>query len=77
VNPQNGEGIDYGLETGRLAAKLPGSGDLSMAWPAVPAATIGVDVTAQPIQISLDEFRGTEFTDSARPRASMSANIQP
>jgi flavin-dependent dehydrogenase len=34
VNPLNGEGIDYGLETGRLAAELLGSGDLSEAWPA-------------------------------------------
>jgi geranylgeranyl reductase family protein len=35
VNPLNGEGIDYGLETGRLAADLLGSGDLSQAWPTV------------------------------------------
>ena len=35
VNPLNGEGIDYGLETGRLAADLLGSGDLTAAWPAV------------------------------------------
>ena len=35
VNPLNGEGIDYGLETGRLAAELLGTGDLSAAWPAV------------------------------------------
>lgn len=35
VNPLNGEGIDYGLETGRLAVELLGSGDYSDAWPAV------------------------------------------
>ncbi|MDY6999008.1 MAG: geranylgeranyl reductase family protein [Actinomycetota bacterium] len=35
VNPLNGEGIDYGLETGRLAVELLGSGDYSRAWPAV------------------------------------------
>ena len=38
VNPLNGEGIDYGLETGRLAVELLGSGDLSnlsKAWPNV------------------------------------------
>jgi menaquinone-9 beta-reductase len=35
VNPLNGEGIDYGLETGRLAAEMLGSGDLSKAWPHV------------------------------------------
>ncbi|MGV0740935.1 menaquinone reductase [Mycolicibacterium sp. XJ870] len=35
VNPLNGEGIDYGLETGRLAAELLGSGDLSVAWPSL------------------------------------------
>lgn len=37
VNPLNGEGIDYGLETGRLAAELLGSGDLSSAWPTLLA----------------------------------------
>ena len=36
VNPLNGEGIDYGLETGRLVADLlVGSADLTHAWPAV------------------------------------------
>ena len=38
VNPLNGEGIDYGLETGRLAAVLMTSGsvtDYSSAWPAL------------------------------------------
>ncbi|MBV9318670.1 MAG: NAD(P)/FAD-dependent oxidoreductase [Mycobacterium sp.] len=35
VNPLNGEGIDYGLETGRLAAEVLGSGELSGAWPHV------------------------------------------
>ncbi|OPX10514.1 menaquinone reductase [Mycobacterium sp. AT1] len=34
VNPLNGEGIDYGLETGRLAAEMLGTGDLTQAWPA-------------------------------------------
>jgi geranylgeranyl reductase family protein len=33
VNPLNGEGIDYGLESGRLAAEMLGSGELSKAWP--------------------------------------------
>ncbi len=33
VNPLNGEGIDYGLETGRLAADLLDAGDLTEAWP--------------------------------------------
>ncbi len=35
VNPLNGEGIDYGLETGRLAAEMLGSGDFTTAWPAL------------------------------------------
>lgn len=38
VNPLNGEGIDYGLETGRLAAELLTSGtrqQLVTAWPAI------------------------------------------
>jgi menaquinone-9 beta-reductase len=35
VNPLNGEGIDYGLETGRLVADLlAGERDLAAAWPA-------------------------------------------
>lgn len=33
VNPLNGEGIDYGLEMGRFAAEMLGTGDLSAAWP--------------------------------------------
>jgi len=38
VNPLNGEGIDYGLEGGRLLAELlqePGTTELGEAWPAV------------------------------------------
>ncbi len=38
VNPLNGEGIDYGLETGRLAADFLTAGDtaaMSRAWPAL------------------------------------------
>lgn len=35
VNPLNGEGIDYGLETGALAASLLGTSDVSRAWPAL------------------------------------------
>ncbi|MBU3706514.1 MAG: NAD(P)/FAD-dependent oxidoreductase [Mycobacterium sp.] len=41
VNPLNGEGIDYGLETGRLAAEILGSADLQRAWPALLAAHYG------------------------------------
>jgi geranylgeranyl reductase family protein len=33
VNPLNGEGIDYGLETGREVVGLLDEGDLSAAWP--------------------------------------------
>ncbi|WP_017936533.1 geranylgeranyl reductase family protein [Nocardioides sp. Iso805N] len=36
VNPLNGEGIDYGLETGRLVAEMLVEGaDLDVAWPAL------------------------------------------
>ena len=37
VNPLNGEGIDYGLETGRLAIDVltDGPADFSAAWPAI------------------------------------------
>lgn len=41
VNPLNGEGIDYGLETGRLAAGMLGDGDLTRAWPALLQAHYG------------------------------------
>jgi flavin-dependent dehydrogenase len=34
VNPLNGEGIDYGLETGRSVVGLLGEDDWSTAWPA-------------------------------------------
>jgi geranylgeranyl reductase family protein len=35
INPLNGEGIDYGLEAGRLAAELLDLRDLSHEWPAL------------------------------------------
>lgn len=35
VNPLNGEGIDYGLETGRMVSDLLGAGDLTDLWPQV------------------------------------------
>jgi geranylgeranyl reductase family protein len=35
INPLNGEGIDYGLETGRLALEVLGSSDLTAAWPSL------------------------------------------
>ena len=36
VNPLNGEGIDYGLETGRLVAEMMSErDDLTQAWPAL------------------------------------------
>lgn len=38
VNPLNGEGIDYGLETGLLAAEMLGCGDFTHAWPELLAA---------------------------------------
>lgn len=41
VNPLNGEGIDYGLETGRLAVELlenAGTADLTQVWPELLAA---------------------------------------
>jgi geranylgeranyl reductase family protein len=42
VNPLNGEGIDYGLETGRFAADLIASGaDPTDAWPALLRAHYG------------------------------------
>lgn len=42
VNPLNGEGIDYGLETGREAAELfASSTTYATAWPAVLTANYG------------------------------------
>lgn len=43
VNPLNGEGIDYGLETGRLAADmLTLEKDFSVAWPATLRSQYGL-----------------------------------
>ncbi|MCV6985007.1 NAD(P)/FAD-dependent oxidoreductase [Mycobacterium shinjukuense] len=41
VNPLNGEGIDYGLETGRLAAEVLDAHDLSRLWPSLLADHYG------------------------------------
>jgi flavin-dependent dehydrogenase len=42
VNPLNGEGIDYGLEGGRLVAELiADDADLATAWPATLTAHYG------------------------------------
>ena len=42
VNPLNGDGIDYGLETGRLAAQMLDSGEpATAAWPALLQAHYG------------------------------------
>jgi flavin-dependent dehydrogenase len=43
VNPLNGEGIDYGLETGRWVAELLADGDpdLGRAWPALLSGHYG------------------------------------
>ncbi|MEV0948084.1 geranylgeranyl reductase family protein [Rhodococcus sp. NPDC049939] len=35
VNPLNGEGIDYGLEGGRLVAEVVDADDLTQIWPAI------------------------------------------
>ncbi|AOW94897.1 FAD-linked oxidoreductase [Rhodococcus sp. WMMA185] len=35
VNPLNGEGIDYGLEGGRLVAQILGADDLTHQWPSI------------------------------------------
>ncbi len=49
VNPLNGEGIDYGLETGRLAAEVlaasPGS-DLTTLWPELLRTSYGAAFSA-------------------------------
>ena len=41
MNPLNGEGIDYGLETGRLVADLLAEATSSLAWPATLRAHYG------------------------------------
>ena len=41
VNPLNGEGIDYGMETGRLAVDLLDLPDLTGAWPNALSAAYG------------------------------------
>ena len=37
VNPLNGEGIDYGLESSRLAVELLAEPDPDLLWPAIAA----------------------------------------
>lgn len=48
VNPLNGEGIDYGLETGRLAAEYinDGSPDFSADWPEILRHHYGLPFSA-------------------------------
>lgn len=41
VNPLNGEGIDYGLETAALAVEMLGAKDLTLAWPDLLRAHYG------------------------------------
>lgn len=41
VNPLNGEGIDYGLETGRMAAELLIEGESTLLWPGKLTARYG------------------------------------
>ncbi|KQS68413.1 geranylgeranyl reductase family protein [Modestobacter sp. Leaf380] len=41
VNPLNGEGIDYGMETGRTLAGMLAEDDWSLAWPATLRAQYG------------------------------------
>lgn len=41
VNPLNGEGIDYGLEGGRLVSEILGAEDLTDLWPAILRARYG------------------------------------
>lgn len=41
VNPLNGEGIDYGLETARLAVELLGERDFTFLWPDTLRAHFG------------------------------------
>ena len=41
VNPLNGEGIDYGLETAELVVDLLGTGPLTHAWPELLRDTYG------------------------------------
>ncbi|NMO05200.1 geranylgeranyl reductase family protein [Gordonia sp. TBRC 11910] len=46
VNPLNGEGIDYALETARLAVELLGVGDYSTRWPALLTEHYGLAFSA-------------------------------
>jgi geranylgeranyl reductase family protein len=46
VNPLNGEGIDYAIETGRLAVEALDDGDFSRAWPATLTQHYGLAFAA-------------------------------
>lgn len=46
VNPLNGEGIDYALETARLAVELLGPQDYSTSWPSILTEHYGLAFSA-------------------------------
>ena len=65
VNPLNGEGIDYGLETGRLVADmLADESDLATAWPALLREHYGESFSDRPAA----GRPGDRAPPAARPR---------
>lgn len=76
VNPLNGEGIDYGLETGRLSAEMLSSGTcgaMATAWPALLQHHYGPGFSvARRLGLLLTLPR---FLPAAGPRAMRSARF--
>lgn len=73
VNPLNGESIDYGLETGRLAADVLGSPDLSRLWPSLLRDHYARGFSVARRLALLLTFR--RFLPSTRPVAMRSATL--
>ena len=68
VNPLNGEGIDYGLEGGRLVAELiADDADLATAWPATLTDALRRVVLDRPSPGRAGHRARASWPPSARP----------
>lgn len=79
VNPLNGEGIDYGLEGGRLLAEVLDSDDLTTVWPALLREHYGAAFsTARRLAglLTVPRFLPTTGPVAMRSRAMMNVAVR-
>lgn len=79
VNPLNGEGIDYGLEGGRLLAEVLDSDDLTAVWPALLREHYGAAFsTARRLAglLTVPKFLPTTGPVAMRSRAMMNVAVR-